>query len=68
MAFVTANSLKFKFDIADVLWYKYSEKRENPDKAKPSGRRGRKTAGLNNKMTELPKDVPIIQGDGRKWS
>jgi len=65
---VCFTSLKFKFDVADILCYKNSEKRENPDKAKPSERRGREAAGFNNKMAELPKDVPIVQGDGRKRS
>lgn len=30
-----------------------------PDKAKPFERRGRKAAGLNNKMAELPKDESL---------
>ena len=34
--------------------------RLNPDKAQPSVRRGRKAAGLEKKMAELPKDEPLV--------
>jgi hypothetical protein len=32
----------------------------NPDKAKPSVRRGQKVAGLSSKMAELPKDETLV--------